>query len=120
MAHYSDSSSRLAVAAPLGSAQRDAQRATTAELFEAEVEAAAAIERLRDALDAAFAAVPDGEDPSATQCIGFARLMRAALAPAPAPARREVRDDRSFDQYPTVAIRRTKRAFSISSTNAIA
>lgn len=97
MAHYSDSSSRFAVAPPFGAPRCAAQRATTAAPSEAEVEvnAAAAIERLRDALDAAFAAVPDGADPSSTQCIGFARLMRAALAQAIAedvlltPAQRE-------------------------------
>jgi predicted metal-dependent enzyme (double-stranded beta helix superfamily) len=82
MAHYSDSSSRLPVAPPLGAPRRATPRATTAARSEAEVEAAAAIERLRDALDAALAAVPDGEDPASTQCIGFARLMRAALAQA--------------------------------------
>jgi len=82
MAQYSDSSSRLSLAEPCGEPYRASQRTTTAASCGAETEAAAAIERLRDALDTAFAAVPDGEDPSSAQCTGFARLMRAALAQA--------------------------------------
>lgn len=47
-------------------------------------EAAAAIDRLRDALDAAFAAVPDGADPAEAQGAAFAQRMRNALAQAAA------------------------------------
>ncbi len=67
-----------------------------------EAEAAAALARLTDALDMAFAAVPDGADPANpanpadSQCAAeFARLMRAALSQAVAedvlltPAQRE-------------------------------
>jgi predicted metal-dependent enzyme (double-stranded beta helix superfamily) len=78
MAQYSDSP--LAVATPFCAPRSAASRATA--VASIEVEAAAAIGRLREALDAAFAAVPDGMDPSSTQCAEFARLMRAALAQA--------------------------------------
>jgi predicted metal-dependent enzyme (double-stranded beta helix superfamily) len=58
-------------------------------------ESAAAVARLREALDAAFAAVPAEADPSAAGSAKFAQLMRAALAQAAAedalltPAQRE-------------------------------
>ncbi|WP_206952716.1 cysteine dioxygenase family protein [Trinickia acidisoli] len=57
--------------------------------------AASAVDRLRDAFDEAFAAVPRGLDPARSPCPEFARLMRAALAQAAAeddlltPAQRE-------------------------------
>jgi len=82
MAHYFDSSSPLTLATPFHAPSGAGSRATRAGSVEAQ--AAAAIDRLRAALDAAFAAVPDGADPSSTQCAEFARLMRAALAQASA------------------------------------
>jgi predicted metal-dependent enzyme (double-stranded beta helix superfamily) len=80
MAHYSDSSSSPAVATPYGTPLRAAPHASAATSTEAQ--ASAALARLRDALDAAFATVPDGADPSRSQDGQFARLMRAALAQA--------------------------------------
>lgn len=47
-------------------------------------EAAAAVERLRDALDAAFASIPNDTAPCDIQNAEFARLMRRALAQAAA------------------------------------
>lgn len=49
-----------------------------------EAEAAAALARLRSALDAAFATVPHSAAPSESQSADFARLMRAALTQAAA------------------------------------
>lgn len=57
--------------------------------------AAAAVQRLRDALDEAFAVVPPGADPARSPCPEFARRVRTALAQAAAdealltPAQRE-------------------------------
>lgn len=64
----------------------------TAEIVES---AAIAVERLRQALDEAFAAVEAGADPAHSACPEFARRLRAALAQAAAddalltPAQRE-------------------------------
>lgn len=78
-------------AAPFGSLPVGSQRAASMP----KSETAAAVARLRDALDAAFAAVPRDADPSAGGSAQFAHLMRAALAQAAAedtlltPAQRE-------------------------------
>lgn len=67
----------LLPAAPACTPKRGAARAKAEQ-----AEAAEAVVRLRDALDAAFAAVPDGVDPAQSQCPEFGQLMRAALAQA--------------------------------------
>jgi predicted metal-dependent enzyme (double-stranded beta helix superfamily) len=83
-----------AAAAPLNVQSKRHRRATLTP--KAELEASAALTRFSDALEAAFAVVPDGADPSDSRCAAqFARLMRAALNLAVAedllltPAQRE-------------------------------
>lgn len=76
-------SSMISAATPLNPPRTNAPRMPGRPMAaDVEALAGAAVARLRDALDAAFAAVPENEAPSQAQCAEFARLMRAALAQA--------------------------------------
>ncbi len=77
-------SSMIASASPLGAPAAGARRMPSRPAAPVEAEAAAAVERLRTALDAAFASAPYGGASSESQAAQFARLMRAALAQAAA------------------------------------